>query len=252
MILQYASDLHLEFPVNRAFLDLHPLQPLGDVLILAGDIVPFAIMDKHADFFNYLSDHFKTTYWIPGNHEYYHSDIAMKSGTLNEKIRTNVFLVNNITIEYENIEFIFSTLWSKISPEHESKLEQAMNDFRQIEYKNQLFTPQQLNELNLQCVLFLTLELGSNKLTKKIVVTHHIPTFNNAPAKYRGSILHEAMGVELSELIEKTSPDYWIYGHVHRNHPGFKVGNTMLLTNQMGYVLKGEQSLFKTNKTITV
>jgi len=252
MILQYASDLHLEFTENKAFLDLHPLQPVGNVLILAGDIVPFAFIHQHIDFFSYLSDHFETTYWIPGNHEYYHFDLATKCGMLYEKIRSNVFLINNRSIVLENVEFIFSTLWSKISPENENKLLQAMNDFRLIMYDHQQLKPQQLNKLNQESVEFLTKELAVTSTLKRVVVTHHVPTFKNAPVKYRGSVLHEALGLELSDLIEKTGPDYWIYGHIHRNHPDFKIGKTMLLTNQMGYVMKGEQNLFNACKTITV
>jgi Icc-related predicted phosphoesterase len=85
-----------------------------------------------------------------------------------------------------------------------------------------------------------------------VVITHHVPTFINAPQKYRGSALHEALGVELSDLIKSTGPDYWIYGHIHRNNPEFKIGKTTLLTNQLGYVMKDEHHLFNTHKTITL
>ena len=110
MKIQYASDLHLEFRQNQQFIKANPLLPNGDVLVLAGDIVPFALMDNFKDFFSYLSDNFQTTYWVPGNHEYYHFDAASRSGVLSENIKSNLFLVNNTSVLHQDTSLIFSTL----------------------------------------------------------------------------------------------------------------------------------------------
>lgn len=250
MTIQYASDLHLEFRENKEFLKTNPLQPAGDVLVLAGDIVPFAGINKHKDFFSFVSDNFAATYWIPGNHEYYGFDLATKCGVLNEKIRSNVFLVNNTSVIGENVKMIFSTLWSKISPANEWQIERSVNDFHVIKNGKYRFTAERYNELHAESLAFLENELTTGTDLKKVVTTHHVPTLMNYPAQYKGSVLNEAFAVELFELIEKTTPEAWIYGHSHSNTPDFEIGKTRMLTNQLGYVKYGEQVKFSENKYI--
>ena len=252
MIIQYASDLHLEFPENKAFLKETPLHVVGDVLLLAGDIIPFAIMDQHTDFFSFLSDNFAKTYWIPGNHEYYYFDAETKHGVLNEKIRNNVFLMNNTSVIHDDVKFIFSTLWSKINPANEWQIERSVNDFHVIKYGGARFSAQRFNELHADCLIFLKQELEIQALTRNVVVTHHAPTFMNYPEKHKGDILNDAFAVELFDLIETTNPNYWIYGHTHANTPDFKIGKTKLLTNQLGYVKYGEHKLFSVDKHFNI
>ena len=250
--LQYASDLHLEFPANKEFLKQHPLQPVGDVLVLAGDIVPFAVLDKHKDFFSYLSDNFKTTYWLPGNHEYYHFDITKKSGVLKEAIRNNVFLVNNTSVEHEGVRLIFSTLWSRISPGYQWQIERSLNDFHVIKHKGFRFSAEQYNQLHAESLAFIQNELSTNQNGQIAVFTHHCPTLLTYPEQYKGDVLNEAFAVELHDLIEASEIACWVYGHHQTNTPEFMIGNTKLITNQLGYVQQNEHWLFETNKVIEI
>lgn len=250
MNLQYCSDLHIEFQENKAFLKANPIQPVGDILIIAGDLVPFAVMDKHKDFFNYCANHFEQTYWIPGNHEYYGADIMQKSGSFHEKIKSNVHLLNNKVIEHENVRLLFTTLWTKINPAHQWEIERGMNDFHVIKYGRFRFTADRVNAFYEENKQFLTNALVENSEKTNVVVTHHVPTFQHYPPQFKGSILNEAFAVELTEFIEEHQPSYWIYGHHHQNTPEFKIGETHLLTNQLGYVNHNEHVDFKLNKVI--
>ena len=250
MLLQYASDLHLEFPANKEFLKRNPIQPVGDVLVLAGDILPFVVMDKHQDFFSYVSDNFKTTYWLPGNHEYYHFDIAEKSGLINEAIRSNVFLVNNTAVVHENVKLVFSTLWSHISPSYEWQIERSLNDFHLIQHKGNRLSAEQYNQLHTESLTFIQEELNTKKEQQMAVFTHHCPTFLNYPEQYKGDIINEAFAVELYHLIETSEIACWVYGHHHINSLEFMIGNTKLINNQLGYVQRNEHLLFNTKKVI--
>ena len=252
MNIQYCSDLHLEFPENKIFLKQYPIEPIGDILLLAGDIVPFALMHKQNDFFNYVSDNFKTTYWIPGNHEYYYSDLAMKSGSFQEKIKSNVFLLNNSTVKLEEVNIIFSTMWSKISPRNYWSIESGMSDFQVIKYNSARFSCDYFNQLHADSLTFIKKELRLNNSKLTVVVTHHVPTFQHYPLQYKGDVLNEAFAVELFDLIEFVGPDYWIYGHHHNNTVDFNIGHTKLTTNQLGYVKYNEHQSFKLDKHFNI
>lgn len=252
MNIQFCSDLHLEFRDNDDYLKNHPIEPVGDVLLLAGDIVPFASMHKFNDFFDRLSDQFQQTYWVPGNHEYYHSDIAERSGTIQEKIRSNLWLVNNLSVEQDDVRFIFSTLWSHISLENQSSIQRFMADFHVISSKGKPFAPGDFNSLHGACKQFIADELAKKDFPKTVVITHHVPTFVNYPEKYKGSALNQAFAAELSGLIEPSGATYWIFGHHHQPVEEFQIGATRLINNQLGYVHYREHKNFQPGKTILI
>jgi predicted phosphohydrolase len=252
MIVQYCSDLHLEFPINKMYLKEHPLNPKGEVLLLAGDVVPFAKVSDHGDFFDFVSENFKQVFWVPGNHEYYKWDIRERGNVIHEAIRSNVFLVNNCSVHYEGIQFIFSTLWSKISPAKEEIIRQFMADFRLIKNNNEKLSFAAYNELHEVCKSFLMNETKKEKNGKRIIVSHHIPTYLNYPEKFRDSKINEAFAVELRDFIETSQADYWISGHTHEVVPDFKIGITTLTSNQLGYVEYHEHNKFRFDKAISL
>ncbi len=212
--------------------------------MLAGDIIPFTEIKKENDFFNFLSDSFEHTYWIPGNHEYYHSDISERTGTFHEKIRSNVSLLNNTAIEHKGVCLLFSTLWSKINPALEFVIQKSMADFRLIKNNGKKITVDDYDQLHEDCRAFLVKELSNVTNQKTIVVTHHLPTFFNYPEKYRDSELNTAFATELFDLIEPSNADYWIFGHSHEVVPDFKIGKTTLTTISWGMWSMGSTLVF--------
>lgn len=252
MTLQYCSDLHLEFEDNRSYLKENPIIPKADVILLAGDIMPFSVMDRHQDLFDRLSDSFEMTYWLPGNHEYYHSDLAGRFDPLNEKIRSNVLLVNNQSVIHGNIKLILSTLWSSISPENGQDIARRMNDFKLIRNKGKLLTPAEATQLHEKCKAFVASAHAEIETERTVVVTHHLPTFVNYPARHKGDILNEAFATELYDFIEPSGIDYWVFGHNHHNTHEFNIGKTKLVTNQLGYVQRNEHLEFRTDCVIKI
>lgn len=251
MKIQYCSDLHLELEQNSKYLLNNPLTVTGDILILAGDIIP--LQDEHFTnpFFTFISENYKKIFWVPGNHEFYHKDINEFTNSYNIKFSSNIQIVNNINLEYENIQFVFSTLWSKINVENEKNIEQGVADFECILKNNKKFRAADFNKLHEESLIFIKDSLN-NKNSKTVVVTHHLPSYLCNSRIHNNSQINEAFCVDLTDYIEKSNANFWLYGHSHFNQKPLFIGNTIMLTNQLGYVHFGEQGSFKHNSYFSV
>ena len=108
---QLFSDIHLEF-----YKSFPKLPILTDYLFLAGDI-GIITLPNYKDFFDYCSSHWKKTFYVLGNHEYYNKKTYDK---MNQKYKDffdkydNIHLLDNNTFELDDIVIIGSTLWSNV------------------------------------------------------------------------------------------------------------------------------------------
>ena len=250
MKIQICSDLHLEFPRNRSWIEQNPLIPTGEILIVAGDTQDLNRDFAELAFIQWASDHFESVYLIPGNHEYYGGyDASSARQAFNTKIMSNVFLVNNQTIEFDTFKLICATMWSHIQ-QYPQVVAQHLTDFHRIRFEGRRLSIENYNAMHRYAFDYLRQEI--QKPGKKVVVTHHLPSnFCNAP-EFHNSLLNEAFCVDHTQFISNHEIDYWIYGHSHRNLDDFKIGNTTMRTNQLGYVHMGEHGTFARDKVFTI
>lgn len=252
MTIQYASDLHFEFPENARYLAEHPIQPVGEVLVLAGDIDCLeegGYPDR--PFWNWASDNYEMVLVVPGNHEYYDGfDVSRLEVENCLSIRKNVFLCNNHVLTIGRVEFVLTTLWSSIHSSSSQSIERFVSDYRRITYDGQRFTAKIANECHQRSLGFLKAAFRRPKTGKRVVVTHHVPSLTMMANEFIGSILNDAFVSDLDELINDSNADAWIFGHSHRNLKSTRIGGTLLYSNQLGYVSCGEHSSFSPSCTI--
>lgn len=252
MKLQYASDLHLEFGENSKWLKANPLVPSADILILAGDIGYLGDDNyKTHPFWDQVSENYKKVIVIPGNHELYkYYDINELHEGWSLSIRKNVKAYYNSVIPLdENTDLIVSTLWSKISPAEEFMTERCVSDFARIRNGKFRLSAQRFNEEHDRCRSFIDKAVKESKAKNIIVATHHVPSFSLMADEFKGSSINGAFTVELGDFIANSRINYWIYGHSHRNIER-RIGNTVCISNQLGYVFQNEHHTFRPDAVI--
>ena len=120
MKIAYGSDLHLEF---RGKLLENPL-PIhntegADVLVLAGDIVPYmeaGHSPRHPirQFFDLVTKEFPKVIYIMGNHEHYHGDFDQTKGELKRFLEpyNNVLFLEKEHVVIGDTAFFGATFWT--------------------------------------------------------------------------------------------------------------------------------------------
>ena len=253
MIIQFASDLHLELSENSHYLKHHPLEVTGDILLLAGDSVYLGVepLMKHP-FWQWAADNFEQVIAVPGNHEYYaYYDIAAKSDQFKIELFPNVKIYSNIVEHIGDVDVVASTLWAHIDSQNAYYTERFVSDFHRIMYNGHLLTAADFNKEHEKCLQFIKQSVAASNAKTKIVLTHHVPTGLCTAFEFSGSPINGAFTVELGDYIADSGIDYWIYGHSHRNIDA-QIGDTRILSNQLGYVSQGEHLGFSHRRIIEV
>ena len=252
MKIQYASDLHLEFEAQRRFVINNQLKPVGDILVLAGDVCYLREEHFQFEFFDYISDNWKQVYIIPGNHEFYDQsyDISSVLPSFQLNIRSNVQYINNMALEIDDTRMLFTTLWTRIK--NHSAIEHGMNDFKDCIFDGRPYSTKDHNYCNQVSLQFLSQALKEETHCQhQIVVSHHVPyAVQHTDFRKGESILAEGFHVDLDMVYKNFNIDYWIHGHNHVNREPFELHGCKFVTNQLGYTFTGEHRQFDRGKVI--
>lgn len=243
MHIQFASDLHLEFKENLAYVQSIPFEVTGEILILAGDT--FYLKDRtmpNIKFWKWASQNYQQVMLVPGNHEFYNNgDVSARGDSWQFMFLDNVGYYYNKVVRIGNVDLVLSTLWSHIPAENEFNVFRGMNDFCQILYDKHRLRTENFNAEHEKCLAFIKQSVLESTAKHIVVVTHHLPTFQAVAKERINDSMNNAYVTELGNFIADSRIDYWIYGHSHQNIDT-EIGTTKIVSNQLGYLLNGGQA----------
>lgn len=241
MKIQILSDLHIEF----GSIIIEPVE--RDLLVLAGDI---HVGTKAAAFIEEQTE-ISNVIYILGNHEFYQYDFDDVMRDWREINRQNekLFFLEQDTLKIHDIEFFGCILWSDFENRSVESMKMAsdyMADYKVITKNGKKLTPNDTLTIHDQSLSWLKQSLQESTARKKIVVTHHLPSFQSISPRFYGIPINGAFYSNLDDLIRTTNPNLWIHGHTHDSF-NYKLSTTTILCNPRGYMDFEENPNFNPN-----
>jgi len=240
MKIQYMSDLHLEFGDN-----FRPKNHGSEVLVLAGDIVTAhgfmnvkSKRNRYKDFFQHVSDNWRTVIYVGGNHELYGWKNYSRDymGLIREQLARfpNVHVLENQTFELDDVTFAGATFWTDFFGDNDRRqfymreVGRSLNDYHTSCYS----TTDTLNWHNRSKSFFTRLPATKKKI---VVVTHHAPCVDSVHHQYLGSPINAGYYSDQVDFI-RDNPEFrvWIHGHMHHSS-SYNIALTRVRANPRGY-----------------
>lgn len=187
MKVQIISDLHQEFGTYE--LSFHS----ADLLILAGDI---NIGIKGIDWIKTKIKDIPVIY-VLGNHEYYKGSHPKTLNKIKESSKgSNVFVLENGSLEIDGIRFHGATLWTDFSLfgspiKYGILCQDKMNDYKMIRKDPSYSKMRTIDTFKLHQFSKIWLEesLEVSKGIRNIVITHHAPSPKSIPDEFKDDFL---------------------------------------------------------------
>ncbi|WP_241775070.1 metallophosphoesterase [Chryseobacterium sp. ERMR1:04] len=233
MKIQIISDLHQEFGLTDLSFDN------ADLVVLAGDV---NLGTKGIEWIKSKIPN-KPVIYVLGNHEYYKGSYPKTLNKIKAAAQSsNVFVLEDSFVDIEGVRFHGATLWTDFSifgnPMHYGMICQPkMNDYKKITRDPSYSKMRTIDTFKIHQLskLWLQESLENSKGMKNIVVTHHAPSIQSVPEKYKNDPLTSAYASNLEDFILAYQPLYWIHGHIH-TPCRYTIGETEVICNPHGYI----------------
>jgi len=239
MKFQIVSDLHREFGTEclspGVFTPSHVAQD-ANVLVFAGDthVNPNGLAVELA---RYPEELIKIV--VFGNHEFYANHYEKIKGEYRKKVNElckNVHILDNEYVDLGDIRVFGSTLWTDLDEGRDAQLaRRSMNDYNYIAFEGRVLRPSDTMKMHSEAVTWLARELAIADDMKKVVVTHHAPSFKSISDKFYDKELSGAYASDLEGVMTTWKPRLWIHGHTH-SCTTYVVDKTTVVCNCQGYI----------------
>jgi len=238
MKIRLYSDLHIEFE------EFNGSSAGADVVVLAGDI---DVGIKGIDWAEQQGFDCPVIY-VLGNHEYYkHSYPGLIHKVKAHAAGKNIHVLENDSVDIDGIRFHGATLWTDFELFGDPRIagyecQQVMTDFKKIRKEPSYSKLRSIDVamIHKNSINWLANSLKQSDCATNVVVTHHAPSLNSVPERYKDEIVTAAYASDLSEFIEEHKPDSWLHGHLHASS-NYRMGQCNVVCNPKGY--KGEVGL---------